>query len=710
MTVHRERSGQRSSTRHTGPLAGVLLTALSLTATPVLTQAAPSHFWICNRPADYVEAELDGVTLKPDGTLSTGYQSRAFELPGADVAWSIIEDGDGALVGTGHSGLLYRIRGNTVSALDSTGSGQILCLARGPDGATYAGTGPDGRVLRIEGDRIETFFQSEQSYVWSLAWSGDVLFAATGPEGNLYRISRAGSGEIVFRSPEGQLTALTGDNKGGVFLASSGRGIVFWHTGGSTRALFEAPESEIRSLAYDDTALYAAAMAISPVQVETGKDNQLPRVTTTKGNKSTPTSTVYRIVPDQSVTPWWSPPGGLIFSLAIAPGRGLLAATGQQAGLHIVDARGRGEIAFLAGKGDVTGLAASSPQTIWWVMSNPTRVYRLEPRNSTGVIRSEVLDAETFSRWGRLTAEGTLNRVEFATRSGNTVDPDTTWSPWQSVKEGATISSPAGRYLQWRARISPGGSVEEVRIAFVDVNQAPRIEEFTVEPLPGQFYRGELSPRQEPVTQMLADGQRVQFTMMNPPPGELEALPGWARGLRPIAWKVSDANEDPLRYKLEYHRADGGEWVLVVEDLEAPSYAWDTSALPERDYIVRLTASDSPLRGEEALTDQVQSRPVRVDLTAPGLRLDAPRVEIRDVVLTGSASDGGGLYVRMVEASTDGDSWRPATPADGIWDGIEESFTVRLDGFAPGVHAVRIRAIDAVGNTATQTVEVSINP
>jgi hypothetical protein len=36
------------------------------------------------------------------------------------------------------------------------------------------------------------------------------------------------------------------------------------------------------------------------------------------------------------------------------------------------------------------------------------------------------------------------------TRSGNTPNPDGSWSAWAAVNNGQSVPSPAGRYLQYR--------------------------------------------------------------------------------------------------------------------------------------------------------------------------------------------------------------------------------------------------------------------
>jgi hypothetical protein len=478
---------------------------------------------------------------------------------------------------------------------------------------------------------------------------------------------------------------------------------VYWHRDGRTRTLFDAPESEIRSLVFQGGALYAAAVSAAPVQVE-----QSGRVVPGAGASPEAKSAVYRIVPDSSVTTWWRSPQGLVFALARRPGGGLWAATGDDAGLYALDARGRPECVYQAAEGYATALAAVGPD-LWMATAAPARLYRVRAPAASGEAESAVLDAARLARWGRFLALGDLAGVRFATRSGNGADPDSTWSDWLPVQPGAIVASPPARYLQWRAQLAGPASVREVRVAYAEVNQPPHIEEFTVQPEPGKFYAGEISPRQEPVTQILPGGQRVQYSTPSPLPGPPDVLPTWARGLRPIVWKASDPNGDPLAYKLEYRRAATADWVLMGEAIEASPFTWDCEGLEEGEYEVRLTASDEPRQGDDALTDELLSGPVVVDRTAPTLAALDVRPQGFAVTVRGEARDSG-LYVAKVDVSVGEYDWALALADDGIWDGPAERFHVLITGLSPGVYPVRVRLADAVGNVAVFTHSVTVRP
>jgi hypothetical protein len=87
-----------------------------------------------------------------------------------------------------------------------------------------------------------------------------------------------------------------------------------------------------------------------------------------------------------------------------------------------------------------------------------------------GTFTSRVLDAgPSVGSWGALTATGNLDGVTFETRSGDTAEPDASWSSWQAVGAGGQIQSPARRYIQYAATLDSLGGVYEDRLNTVTV-------------------------------------------------------------------------------------------------------------------------------------------------------------------------------------------------------------------------------------------------
>ncbi len=673
----------------------LLVAALPLAA-PGSARAAGSQYWTLRTAADHQATELSGIALAPDGALSAGPHVTTQPLAGAPIAWAMLAEGNRVLLATGPGGRVLTVSGGDVKG-DSTGDAQALSLARGPDGALYVGTGPNGRVVRFDAQgKRTTYFETGQKYVWALAWAGRTLYAATGPAGKLFAIDGAGQGKVVLDARAAHLTALATDGKGTVFVGASGRGIVYALKDGRTRVLLEAPEKEVRALAWDGHALFAAALSAPPVSV----DDATLDVAAGEGQRSV----VYRIVPDSTAAAYWTAPQGLVYALAARDGQ-VWAATGGRAGLYRIDPRGRGQALWTGSEGQATALALAGTAVIV-ATSNPSRLQRMEPSGGTGTATSPVLDAKRGARWGRLWSDGGLSGAHFFTRSGNTLVADSTWDEWKPVDgEGRVTSAPA-RCLQWRLEAPGGaqGAIRAVTVAWSELNLRPRIDDFTVYPIPGKFYEGELNVRRDPITQELPDGRRVQFNADAPKRGGSDALPPWANGLRPMSWKASDPNGDDLEYNLFVRKEGDVAWTPIATGLPNPLYVWDTAGWADGRYAVRLEATDEDENPPgQGLTDEMIASPVVLDRTPPELTALDARFDGGVLVVRGHAVDRANFVAKVEVGVDDQAGWYPTAPDDGVWDNLDEAFTLRLSGLPAGEHVLRVRATDALGNAAVAT-------
>ena len=138
-----------------------------------------------------------------------------------------------------------------------------------------------------------------------------------------------------------------------------------------------------------------------------------------------------------------------------------------------------------------------------------------------------------------------------------------------------------------------------------------------------------------------------------------------------ITWKVDNADNDALRYRVAFRREGQTAWREALksdEVLTKTEYEWDTLALPEGKYRVRIEASDEPSNPP----DQVQ----RHALESPSVWVDNTPPVFRTLTLTGRrlnarVVDGLGSVTR-VEIAVDGHvEWRPI-PADGVFDTADE--------------------------------------
>ncbi len=93
---------------------------------------------------------------------------------------------------------------------------QIWSLAAAPDGTLWAGTGGDGRVIRLRpGQREETVFDARETNVFAIAVAGTRVYAATGPDGKVYAIEGDGTARPFFDPQEKYIWALAVDRQDG---------------------------------------------------------------------------------------------------------------------------------------------------------------------------------------------------------------------------------------------------------------------------------------------------------------------------------------------------------------------------------------------------------------------------------------------------------------------------------------------------------------
>jgi hypothetical protein len=188
--------------------------------------------------------------------------------------------------------------------------------------------------------------------------------------------------------------------------------------------------------------------------------------------------------------------------LPAATGDSLIVATGGSGRLYQIDLTASPADVVLLGRLDsrqVTQAARAASGDVVLAGSNPGRLFTLRAETAVkGTFESEVRDAGSSARWGSVRWRWNgAGAAQISTRSGNTSRPDDTWSDWSapySVADGSPITSPAARYLQWRAVLTrPAGSsaapeLTSVTVAYLPRNLRPAVSGVTVPP-PGVVFQ-----------------------------------------------------------------------------------------------------------------------------------------------------------------------------------------------------------------------------
>ncbi|MFI5370032.1 MAG: hypothetical protein ACHQ52_00645 [Candidatus Eisenbacteria bacterium] len=722
-----------------GRTRGMLSMALvlAMASWSAAARASETQMWIADQPADHARAESRGVVVRPDGSLRLGPRAESSAAESLAVIWAIAPLPDGSVAIAGDRGRVDRwTESGGVRPWVRLPVGQVLCLAVDGD-QLVAGTGPPGLVYRIGSHGDTTLVaRTGERYVWGLAPAGrGAWYAATGTRGRLMRVTN-GKATIVLDTDESNLVSVVADGHGGAFAGGDSKGRVLRVSAdGRVGTVFDASEEEIRALALAaDGTLYAAGLGSPAITLDGAgpspaggdDDDNSPHpearpAAPPSGGGGGGRATLYRIVPDSSAAAVWSSPQSLVFALATVTGSlaaqtpeggpGIAIGTGNRAGVYVLGPPNSGALWLAMPQGQVTAMAMGRDGRLFAATSNPGSLWRLGPgRAERGELLSSVLDARRIARYGRVAWHGSAGggRVTLATRTGNVDPPDTTWSAWAEARDEHAVSAPA-RYLQWRATLAGGDPrVESVEIGWREQNLPPRVDELTVAPQGIGFREGELTPRSEPVTQTLPSGTRVEYSYSATTAKTLRALPAVARGLRTLQWKGSDPNGDPLTYTVELRREGGEGWTEIGKDLDASSFTWDTNALPDGRYRVRVTASDAGGNGlGEGLSGVAVSEPFGIDNTPPTVSRFEARPEPGAVMVSGSAEDAQTLVTRLEVALDDGD-WRLISPAGGLADQARLEFSARIPDVTAGPHSVAVRAVDMAGNTAVRSVAVTV--
>jgi hypothetical protein len=732
------------------PRRTVLALVVLLSASPL--RASQPQFWRIEGARDFLDGTVEGLSVDSEGRVRLAPEAKSQGDISSAQAWCVAADGDALFVGTGSEGKIFRVRDGVATLLYDAAELEVHALAVGPDHRLYAGTSPDGKVYAIDSaGKAEAFYDPGDKYIWALAFdSAERLLVATGLEGKLHRVNRKGEGEVVLTSPDAHLTALATDTAGNAFVGSSPSGIVYRiDSSGKVFVLDDTPYREVKALAVRDGAVYVAAidgkekesaspslapLALPAVEVTVTETVTAVLPTATPLPPATPgvpglTETgriagtkggLLRIATSGEVETLWSSAEDAPHSLVL-DGEGALVGTGDKGKLYRVkDDRSWSMLAAFPAQ-QVTGLARGAGGTLV-ALSNPARVYRLSPGEGTeGSFTSKVKDTETVSTWGRVAWEAAApagTEVRIQTRSGNTDNPDGTWSEWSTAyreREGDPISSPRARFIQARAvlRGGPGRTavLDSITTPYLQRNLRPQVQAITIH-TPGEVFQKPLSlsgdveilglepAAESPQAQAQATATKQALAAAASPFSRRL----FQKGIQTLSWKADDPNGDALVFDVAYRTLAETRFRPLRSGLTDAVLAWDTSTVPNGRYVIRVTARDTPGNPEAlALSGDKESDPFQIDNTPPTVTVSLAAGSTDRVRAVATDQDS---LIRKVEYSVDGGRWREVHPKDGINDAREETYDFTPEGLTPGAHTVVVRASDLLGNLGTARVEV----
>lgn len=654
------------------------ITAASAAAALVLVAADPvdavsTRSFLLDDAASLAAGELDATAVHSNGSVTTGAQVTRVELPDVPVAYSFARGRDGLFVGTGNDGKIYRVRGETVEPFAETGQLLVSALAFAHGGALYAGTLPEGRIYRVSatGEVTEVVRPEEAEHVWALVYDPRrrTLFAATGPEGKVYAINAAGQATVYYDSDAGHVMSLALDTDGTLYAGTSDDALVLrLERPGRAEVVHDFPGNEITAIAARGGNLAVAANEFpDPPRVsgstKTSSTSRPARPGTGKGR-------LWRVGSDGRAERVFSTDDGHFTSVQLAEDGTLFAGAGKEGRIYRVGPNRASATWIDVDERQVLAIDLLADEPVF-ITGDGAAVYHVGRGRPTGAIwTSKVLDAGFQARWGQLTWRGS-GTLRLQTRSGNTEEPDETWSEWSAaITTPGPVRSAGARFVQIRASFDrdPAAVIRAVQLFYLPQNQRAVVRGVMIKPPSASKSKGK-SPDELP-----SPSSRY-----------------------PLTWKVDNPDEDTLRFRLRYRAEDQQQWrPMFREDttLTEEDYTWETQAIPDGWYVVQVEASDELGNPEDStLRGTAESEPLLIDNHAPdieGLRFQGGR-------LSGRARDSVGPIARL-EYSVDAGDFRVFFPLDGLLDTADERFEITPTGLDPGQHILAVRVTDAGGN------------
>ena len=707
--------------------------------------AVDTHFWQQGDRADFERGTLTHLSLRGDGRIFLAPEVTEIFDSTTPYLWTLAVDSKGTLytAGGGSGSGTARIfaiapngKSRTFAELDGL---EIHVLVLDGKQNLYAATDPDGKIYKIGPDgKPHLFYDPHQKYIWAMAFNsqGD-LFVATGDQGEIYRVKPDGTGSVFFKTEETHARSLAIDAQNNLIVGTEPSGLILRISpAGQGFVLYQSPKREITAVAVQpDGAIYAAGVGNKSASVQAapapapasntlivGGSSAAHNTSASAGSSLAGGSEVYRIDPDGAPRKIWSGAQDIVYAIGFDASGLPLLGTGNRGKIYRLDSDTLSTLLLDATPTQITGFGRDPQGGLFAVTGNIGKVFRIGPGfEKAGTFESEVFDAGSFTYWGRIDFRGS-GKISVFTRSGNRSHPESNWSPWAPLQPDASdpecsfcgaghIVSPSARFLQYKIEMSLASGekppeVSYVEAAYLPKNVAPVVEAIDITPPNYRFAAPVLSlPLSTSITLPPIGQQRSSSTVSIESSSSMNM--NYAKGYEGARWLASDDNNDTLIYRVEIRGVNESVWQLLKDNVKDKFLSWDTAAFPDGEYVLRVTASDSPSNPPQlALSTALVSDPFLIDNTPP-----------RISNLTGSAAAGNKLDVRWTahdarsiidhaEYSVNGGEWTLIDPVDRLSDSPEEEYHLVIDRPSAGEQVIAVRVSDQLDNQTVGKVIV----
>ncbi len=732
--------------------------SLAAIATLATCLAVETKFWQQGDRSDFEKGTLSHLSLRSDGRIFLAPEFPEIFDSSTPYLWAIAADSKGNLYTAGGgsgsgSAKLFVIdssgKSRTFTELEGL---EIHALAVDSKDQVYAATDPDSKIYKIGSDgKPRLFYDPKQKYVWSMAFNsnGD-LFVATGDQGEIHRVTPAGVGSVFFKTEETHARSLAIDTHDNLIVGTEPGGLVLRVSpAGQGFVLYQTPKREVTAVAIaKNGAIYAAAVgnktplsapppttpAPQQVQITAGSAVQTVGASSPLRVNPPPTlnlgapaisggSEVYRIDSDGAPKKAWSNSQDIVYALAFDSSGKPILGTGNRGKIYRLDSDAISTLLLDASPTQVNGFGKGRKGELYVVTGNIGRVYRIGPATEKqGAFESEVLDASSFTYWGRISYRGS-GSVAVLTRSGNLNRPESNWSPWAALQPDSTspalcescgggrAASPSARFFQYKVELNAAAGKADPEISYVEIaylckNVAPVVDEIEITPSNYKFPTPVLSITPSTNLTLPPIGQhRRSSSTTGADTGSSQTL-NYTKGFIGARWAATDENGDTLIYKVEIRGVKESTWRLLKDNVKEKYLSWDSTAFPDGEYVVRVCASDAPSNPPAQALDAVrESEPFVIDNTPPQILNLTAAASGNKVDVRWRARDARSDIDRA-EYSVNGGEWLLVQPVSRLSDAPEEEYHLAIDRAGAGEQVIAVRVTDEFDNQTVDKVVV----
>ncbi|NQT86064.1 hypothetical protein HQ560_04825, partial [bacterium] len=645
--------------------------------------SVPVEKWVQTTGADFQAGKAEGVAILPLGKVVLAPELQPLLKESVPHVMALAADTQGTLyAATGMEARLLRIRAGKVDtffkAVNKTDL-EFLAVTVAPDGHILASAAPSGTLFRISPKgEAKALYRSPDPYIWSIAVAADgSVIAGTGPNGKLVKITADGKATTLLKANASHILCVLRADDGTIYAGTDRNGLLYAVSPkGEARVVYDAAESDIRALAIDPKGrvyFATAAMTTSAPKpaikttsrgVTVSRGATTSRTTTAKpsapGSKLSATNAIYRLEANGDVTRLTTLSGAAVYALAWHRDH-LYAGTGNDGKLYRLDEKKPVQLVDLKDQAQILALAVSG-KTLHLATANAGQVYRVAAdHRPKATFVSDVYDTGSIAQWGRVSWQESTpgdSAITLGTRTGNTKTPDASWSAWSEEGDraaGQHVASPAARFIQYRATLTTGirtssPVLDEVVVAYLSANRPPKFlavkvgkppkpRTTTSRPMPGQSVPKPAQPS-------------VSMNSKKQPNGSQRGP--YADRVRAM-WKATDPNKDSMIYSLAFRGADETTWKLIRDELIGTYLDWDTHAVPDGAYRLRITASDARTNPpERALETKYTTQTFLIDNTPPVVSNLAVRVGEKRALTVSAQLAAAGSGVASADYAVDG--------------------------------------------------------